>query len=222
MLQVFLLNAVVSSSLRAVIAERGDARSASASGHSRGIATCGEVASPPRSSRMTGRAESLSASPRRQFAPNLFHSATAMRSRLKVWNESGTKRARIADSSRDPIRSPQHLALAALGAALDQVCTGSTSGGVRVKSLKARSRIRSGQESSRIHAGCTARPCERGCAPSRRLTAERVGVRGSLRESRPRRQPLTRIAARSDLSPRRTGRGARHASIRLRHPWRHR
>jgi len=30
---------------------------------------------------------------------------------LKLWNESGTKRARIADSSRNPIRSPQHLAL---------------------------------------------------------------------------------------------------------------
>jgi hypothetical protein len=45
--------------------------------------------------------------------PNLFHSATAMRSRLKIWNESGTKRARIGDSYRNPIRSPQHLALAA-------------------------------------------------------------------------------------------------------------
>ena len=74
---------------------------------------------------------------RRQFAPNLFHSATAMRSRLKVWNESGTKRARIADSSRNPIRSPQHLALKRFGATLDQVYKGSTSGGVRVKSLKA-------------------------------------------------------------------------------------
>jgi hypothetical protein len=30
---------------------------------------------------------------------------------LKLWNESGTKRARIADSSRNLIRSPQHLAL---------------------------------------------------------------------------------------------------------------
>ena len=59
-----------------------------------------------------------------------------MRSRLKLWNESGTKRARIADSSRNPIRSPQHLALTAIGAALDQVCTGSTSGGLSVKSLK--------------------------------------------------------------------------------------
>ena len=47
--------------------------------------------------------------------PNLFHSATAMRSRLKLWNESGTKRARIADSYPNPIRSPQHLALKRLG-----------------------------------------------------------------------------------------------------------
>ena len=46
---------------------------------------------------------------------NLFHSATAMRSRLKVWNESGTKRARIADSYPNPIRSPQHLALKRFG-----------------------------------------------------------------------------------------------------------
>ena len=47
--------------------------------------------------------------------PNLFHSATAMRSRLKLWNESGTKRARIADSYPNPIRSPQHLALKRFG-----------------------------------------------------------------------------------------------------------
>jgi hypothetical protein len=47
--------------------------------------------------------------------PNLFQSATAMRSRLKLWNDSGTKRARIADSPRDPLRSPQHLALTASG-----------------------------------------------------------------------------------------------------------
>src|SRR5258708_1198838 len=32
-------------------------------------------------------------------------------SRLKLWNESGTNRARIAHSSRDRLRSPQHLAL---------------------------------------------------------------------------------------------------------------
>src|SRR6478735_2605345 len=57
---------------------------------------------------------SLSARPA-SIPPNLFHSATVMRSRLKLWNESGTKRARIADSYPNPIRSPQHLALKRLG-----------------------------------------------------------------------------------------------------------
>src|SRR3981189_2769064 len=33
----------------------------------------------------------------------------ALRSRLKFWNESGTNRARIADSVPMLIRSPQHL-----------------------------------------------------------------------------------------------------------------
>ena len=47
--------------------------------------------------------------------PNLFHSATVMRSRFKLWNESRTNRVRIADSSRNPVRSPQHLALKRLG-----------------------------------------------------------------------------------------------------------
>ena len=35
----------------------------------------------------------------------------ALRSRLKFWNESGTNRARIGDSLRMPLRSPQHLGL---------------------------------------------------------------------------------------------------------------
>jgi hypothetical protein len=33
----------------------------------------------------------------------------ALQSRLKFWNESGTNRARIADSLGMLIRSPQHL-----------------------------------------------------------------------------------------------------------------
>jgi hypothetical protein len=37
--------------------------------------------------------------------------ATVMRSRLKLWNALGTNRARIADSSRNWLRSPQYLAL---------------------------------------------------------------------------------------------------------------
>src|ERR1700739_3367248 len=41
----------------------------------------------------------------------VFHNATPVWSRLKLWNESGTNRARIADSSPLRIRSPQHLAL---------------------------------------------------------------------------------------------------------------
>jgi hypothetical protein len=42
----------------------------------------------------------------------LSHNATQMWSRLKLWNESGTNRARIADSVELSLRSPQHLALA--------------------------------------------------------------------------------------------------------------
>src|SRR5260370_15990330 len=45
------------------------------------------------------------------FAPMLFQFATAVWSRFKLWNESGTNRARIADSCWLLIRSPQHLAL---------------------------------------------------------------------------------------------------------------
>src|SRR4051812_18964629 len=78
-----------------------------------------------------------------QSAPILFHSATVMQSRLKLWNESGTKRARIADSYRNPIRSPQHLALARSGGTRSSLhglhkrrCWGQI--------LKGRSRIRLG------------------------------------------------------------------------------
>src|SRR5664280_3250928 len=41
----------------------------------------------------------------------VFHNATHLRSRLKLWNESGTNRARIGDSYPLRLRSPQHLAL---------------------------------------------------------------------------------------------------------------
>jgi hypothetical protein len=42
----------------------------------------------------------------------MFHNATHLRSRLKLWNESGTNRARIGDSYPLRLRSPQYLALA--------------------------------------------------------------------------------------------------------------
>jgi hypothetical protein len=42
----------------------------------------------------------------------VFHNATHLRSRLKLWNESGTNRARIGDSCPLRLRSPQYLALA--------------------------------------------------------------------------------------------------------------
>src|SRR5260370_13300137 len=45
------------------------------------------------------------------FPPMLFQFATPVWSRFKLWNESGTNRARIADSCWLLIRSPQHLAL---------------------------------------------------------------------------------------------------------------
>jgi hypothetical protein len=41
----------------------------------------------------------------------VFQYATHWGPRFKLWNESGTNRARIADSAPLLIRSPQHLAL---------------------------------------------------------------------------------------------------------------
>jgi hypothetical protein len=41
----------------------------------------------------------------------VFHNATPVWSRLKLWNESGTNRARIGASSPLRLRSPQHVAL---------------------------------------------------------------------------------------------------------------
>src|SRR5215216_2964520 len=40
----------------------------------------------------------------------MCHFVTLARPPLKLWNESRTNRARIADSRRLPFRSPQHLA----------------------------------------------------------------------------------------------------------------
>src|SRR5882762_8455032 len=45
----------------------------------------------------------------------MFHNATHMGSRLKLWNGCGTNRARIGDSYALLIRSPQHLAWFAAG-----------------------------------------------------------------------------------------------------------
>src|ERR1700749_866349 len=42
----------------------------------------------------------------------LFHFATLSRIQFKLWNGLRTNRARIADSTSLPLRSPQHLALA--------------------------------------------------------------------------------------------------------------
>src|SRR6266496_5592576 len=82
--------------------------------------------------------------------------------------------------------------------ALDQVLELLTCGGLWSNSLKlltGRSRIRSGQESTGFRLS----------SPSPRACGERAGVRGSLHESRFWREPLTRIAAQSDLSPQTRG-----------------
>jgi hypothetical protein len=74
-----------------------------------------------------------------------------MRSRLKLWNDSGTKRARIADSPRDPIRSPQHLALTPTGntrSSLQGLHKVRFSGGI----LKNRENAESNQKWSRVKA----------------------------------------------------------------------
>jgi hypothetical protein len=59
---------------------------------------------------MTGKAELIVFTA--PIPPDLSHNATAMRSRLKLWNELRTNRARIGDSFHVPFRSPQHLAAA--------------------------------------------------------------------------------------------------------------
>src|SRR5665213_1048910 len=46
----------------------------------------------------------------RRRVEQVFHNATHQGSRLKLWNESGTNRARIGDSYALRLRSPQHLA----------------------------------------------------------------------------------------------------------------
>ena len=45
----------------------------------------------------------------------MYHNATPVRSRFKLWNESGTNRARIGDSCALRLRSPQYLALTFTG-----------------------------------------------------------------------------------------------------------
>src|ERR1700730_19214621 len=82
----------------------------------------------------------------------LCHNATLARSRLKLWNESRTNRARIADSTPRPASFTATSRVDAFSTALDQVWRGSTSGGWRANFLRfwqARSRIRSEKESSR-------------------------------------------------------------------------
>jgi hypothetical protein len=91
-----------------------------------------------------------------------------MRSRLKLWNESGTKRARIGDSSRDPIRSPQHLALTPSGGTRSSL-QGLYKRRCQGRILKSREGTESNQKWSRvnmIHAGCTDIRRERDSAPS--------------------------------------------------------
>src|SRR5215212_5710597 len=108
--------------------------------------------------------------------PNLFHSATAMRSRLKLWNDSGTKRARIGDSPRDLIRSPQHLALGPTGdtrSSLKRLHKVRFSGGI----LKNREGTESNQKWSRVNMIHT------GCIDIRRSPSPLVGEGGAERSS---------------------------------------
>src|SRR6266852_1663729 len=78
----------------------------------------------------------------------------ASRSRLKLWNESGTNHARIADSDQLRFRSPQHLALTphrgtrSSLARLDKL----RFGGEILKLARTRSRIRNRLESTGFRA----------------------------------------------------------------------
>jgi hypothetical protein len=59
----------------------------------------------------------------------------ALRSNFKFWNESGTNRVRIADSSALRLRSPQHLALTPDGGTRSSLAK-RDKGGVFVEFLK--------------------------------------------------------------------------------------
>ena len=129
-----------------------------------------------------------------------------MRSRLKLWNESGTKRARIALLPKPDTFTATSRA-EALRMALDQVYTGSTSGGLGVKSLRA------GVESevvrvNMIHAGC-ADDAARSSAPSPRGPSSRGEGRGEGLSPRAvvRGDSPSSGLLRADLSPRGEGRG---------------
>jgi len=65
----------------------------------------------------------------------VFHNATHLRSRLKLWNESGTNRARIGDSTPLRLRSPQHLALTPDGGTRSSLAK-RDKGGICVEFLK--------------------------------------------------------------------------------------
>ena len=135
------------------------------------------------------------------------HNATHAGSRLKLWNESGTNCARIADSMPVRLRSPQHLALSAL------------IGGTR-SSLTALDKRRFGGEFLKVLTACGVESEARRVNGIRRLchcraSVARVGV-GSPRvacES----PPGSMLAP---TRPRDDGR-TQH-SLRLRHPRRRR
>jgi hypothetical protein len=73
----------------------------------------------------------------------------AWRSRFKLWNESGTNRARIGDSYALLIRSPQHLALTPDGGTRSSLARGDKRGfGGEI--LKERENAESNQKQQRV------------------------------------------------------------------------
>jgi ribosomal protein L39E len=67
---------------------------------------------PPRSRAVYQSAPPLDLPPHRPARVILYHNVTARRRPIKLWNESGTNRARIADSKRMRVRSRRYLASA--------------------------------------------------------------------------------------------------------------
>src|SRR5215211_1391477 len=97
-------------------------------------------------------------------SPVLSHFATPSGPRFKLWNESRTNRARIADSCRLPFRSPQHLAWDWPAGTRSSLAR-SNKPGFEGEFLKVADDVESNQKWARVNGIPPRRPClVRNCA----------------------------------------------------------
>ena len=132
--------------------------------------------------------------------------ATRQRSRLKLWNESGTNRARIGDSVQLLKRSPQHLALM-IGDGTRSSSEPSHKQLFFNGFLKVTAGAESNQKWSRVKLdswGCGLLASPSLLLPPRPACGERVGVRGRISKVDLADRPPHPIASRS-TSPRARG-----------------